>query len=327
MSTHSSNNSDNQEIDLSAITRGIGNTFQRMNSFLYHCIRFVIRNIVILGILLVGGMVLGTLLDSGEKSYENQIIVSPNFGSVDYLYSKIDLIDAKIKERDTFFLKSIGIKTPKDLLNIKISPIVDVYKFVNNSEQNYKLLELMAGDGDIKKIVAENATSKNYTYHVISYTTKGMTTQAASIKPILDYLNNSEFYLKLQKEYLNNVHNKIRQDDIIIAQIDGVLNEFAKNSESGNKNEKLVYYNENTQLNDVIKTKDDLIKEEGNLRLDLVSLDKIIKDNSIVANIRRSDTMNGKMKLIIPMMLIFIFLTIYFFRAFYKKQSLKHANK
>jgi hypothetical protein len=42
-----------------------------------------------------------------------------------------------------------------------------------------------------------------------------------------------------------------------------------------------VYYNENTQLNDVIQTKDKLIKEQGNLRLELVNADKIVKRTAV----------------------------------------------
>ena len=36
-------------------------------------------------------------LDKENKSYQQEIIVSPNFGSYDYLYNKVDLIQSKIE--------------------------------------------------------------------------------------------------------------------------------------------------------------------------------------------------------------------------------------
>jgi ATP-dependent Zn protease len=94
----------------------------------------------------------------------------------------------------------------------------------------------------------------------------------------------------------------------------------------GTKSDKLVYYNENTQLNDVIKTKDALINEQGNHRVELVGLDKVVKDNSTTINIKNTKSTNGKMKFILPVLFVLIFIMIRFFIAFYKKQSLKEQH-
>src|SRR6476620_7163253 len=265
---------EDQEIDLSKMTRNIGNAFQSISAFIFDCIQFLLRNIIIIVILIIIGVGLGFYLDKTQKTYDHRIIVTPNFGSVDYLYNKIDLINSKIKERDTVFLKSIGIKQPLKMGQIEIQPIVDIYKFVNNNEQNFEVLKLMADEGDIKKIVEERPTSKNYTYHLISFTTKQKTNYEKTVRPLLAYLNNSDFYRRIQKESVNNVQQKILANEKTIAQINGVLDEFSKNAAEGNsKGGNLVYYNENTQLNDVIKTKDELVSEQGNHRITLVSLD------------------------------------------------------
>jgi uncharacterized protein YneF (UPF0154 family) len=330
MSINSNRSDDSQELDLSAVSKGIGNMFRRLNSFIFDCISFVIRNIILLAIIFIIGAGLGFWMDSSQKRmYRHQIIVTPNFGSVDYLYSKIELIDSKIKENDTVFLKSIGIMSPKDLAEVKIDPIVDVFKFVNttSNEQNYKMLELMAQDGDLKKIVTENTTSKNYPFHTITFSTRGMTTTEKTVKPLLEYLNNSVYFATLQKEYINNVEVKLKTNDIIIAQIDAVLGEFSRSAESGPKSDKLVYYNENTQLNDVIKSKDGLIREQGLLRVDRVNLSKIVKDSSTTINIKDKESVNGKMKVVLPLLFIFLFLVFFFFRAFYRSQKLKHEIK
>lgn len=324
MSTNVPNNQDDQEIDLMQISRKIGNIFQDFNTFLFRCIRFFVKNAVVILILFVLGFGVGMFLDSTKKTYNHEIIVTPNFGSMDYLYSKIDLLTAKINERDTVFLKSIGIQEPTKITKITIEPIVDVYGFINNSEQNFELLKLMSEDGDLKSIVKETTTSKNYAFHTITLLTKGITESKKGIQPLLNYLNTSDYYYRIQKVSVENIQQKIMTNEAIVSQIDGILNEFS-NSASGNhqKSDKLVYYNENTQLNDVIKTKESLIKEIGNLKVALLSSDKIIKDNSTTINKENTSSINGKLKLILPLVFILIFILIRFFIAFYKKQSLK----
>ena len=93
------------------------------------------------------------------------------------------------------------------------------------------------------------------------------------------------------------------------------------------KSDKLVYYNENTQLNDVIKTKDGLINENGYLKNQLIVLDKIIKENSRVTNIKNTKGIGNKLKLVLPILFIGFFLFYRFFKKFYKSQTEKLLNK
>jgi hypothetical protein len=327
MSTNSNKNIEDQEIDLAQISEKIGGFFQRLNTLLFKCIRFAVKNIVIIAILLVIGFGFGLFLDKTDKTFDHQIIVQPNFNSTDYLYSKIDLLTSKIKEGDTVFLKSVGFGKSIKLTNIQIKPVIDIYKFINtSSEKNFELLKLMAEDGDIKKILEEKATSKNYTYHKISFSTKSIISAKEVISPLLKFLNTSDFYTKIQKETVNNVYLKIKANEVIINQIDGFLDGFTSKINNSTKSNSLIYYNENTQLNDAIQTKDKLISEQGYLRVELVSLDKIVKESSSTINIENTKSINGKLKFILPILFIFIFISIHFFINFYKKQSQK-ANQ
>ena len=323
MTKNTQNNSENQEVDLTMISRGIGNFFQNINTTIFRAIRFIIRHIIVIVILFALGLGIGIYFDHNNKTYDNHIIVQPNFGSTDYLYSKIDLLQSKIEDRDTVFLKAIGFKDPGSLSKIEIKPIIDVYRFINSSEQNFELLKLMSEDSDIKKIVEEKPTSKNYPYHLISFKTKRFISSEKTIDPLINYLNKSSYYSKIQKEYVNNELVKMKANEVTIAQIDGFLNNFSNPNNQNAHSDKLVYYNENSPLNDIIKTKDKLITEQGNLRIEMVGLDKIIKDNSMSINIQNNESLNGKLKLVLPLLLIFIYICISQFIGFYKKQSLK----
>jgi hypothetical protein len=321
----SSNSSDNQEIDLSQVSKKIGKTYDNFLNWIFRGIQFVKRNFILLAILFVIGAALGFYFDKKTNSYDHQIIVNPNFGSTDYVYSKIDLLQSKIKENDTVFLKQIGIQDAKKISKIKIEPIVDVYKFIGNKTENFDLIKLLAEDGNIDKIVENRITSKNYPYHTISFTTSKLSTKEKTINPILNYLNDSDFFVAIQKEYVNNVLQKMKANDSTISQIDALMNQF-KNRIGGSQSDKLVYFNENTQLNEVIKTKDNLVREQGLLRIDLVSIDKVVKENSFILNSKNSEGTNGKMKFIFPLLLILLVMIFTRFKRFYQKQ-LKNSKQ
>ena len=330
MSTKVPQNQEDQEIDLVQISKKISNFFERLNRSIFSSIQFFLRNWIIVLILIVTGFAIGWYLDATRKTYSNQIIVEPNFESVDYLYSKIDLLQSKVISNDTVFLKNVvGVKKPKLIKRILIRPIVEAYKFVENKERNFQLLELMAENGDINKILVDTITSKNYRYHTISFTTSEIGNDSDFAAPILKFLNNSEYFNTIQKIELKNLQSNIVQNDSIIKQINTVLSNFSNVSKE-TQNDKLVYYNENTQLNDLIKTKHALIEDQGRNRLKLISYEKTIKEISSTINVESKKSINSKLKFYLPFLFILLFVLLNSFKAFYKKQLLleeKEKNK
>jgi hypothetical protein len=57
----------------------------------------------------------------------------------------------------------------------------------------------------------------------------------------------------------------------------------------------------------------------------LINNDKVIKDISITTNIINTKGTNGKLKLVIPILLVFMFLLFHWFKGFYKKQLQKRG--
>lgn len=326
MSSEKPNSFDNQEIDLGQLTKGISNFYQKLLIKIFKTILYVKRNILAIAVLLILGIVLGTFIDNKIKNYDHKILVLPNFKSTDYLYSKINLLNSKIKERDTNFLKKIGVQDIKSLNNIEVEPVVDIYSFIQEKKENFDLLKLMAEDGNMDKILIDKTTSKNYKFHTISFSTSKITDTLKTINPILSFLNDNSYFKNVQKEYLNNNVIKIKENDSLINQINGLMKEFSNKANGSSNNDKLVYYNENTQLNDVIKTKESLINENGYLRLEQINQQKIVKDISATLNILNTKSINGKLKLILPLLFIFGFVLISAFISFYKKQSLKQLD-
>jgi len=316
-------NYNDQEIDLARLKAKISNSMDGMNRSLYRMLQFFVRNAIAIIICIILGVGLGLYLDKTQKTYDNKIVVIPNFGSVDYLYNKIDLLEAKIKEKDTAFFRNIGIKNPKKLAEITIEPIVDIYSLVNKTEPNLELVRLMSADSDMKKIVEDPVTSKNYTYHVINFTTDMRVSRKDLIDPLLKYLNESDYFSKLQVEYINNFKMKMQSNEQTIEQINGILNQLGDSGSAKSSNQ--VYINQNTQLNDVIKTKDELVRELGNLRVELISNSSIIRESGMLLNEKNTKAVNGKLKFVLPLLFIFLFIVGKLFFNFYKSQKLKAA--
>lgn len=323
MSTNVPNNQEDQEIDLNQVSKKIGKFFDWIGTSIFKRIQFFIRNAVLVSVLVLVGFGLGLYLDKTRKSYEHSIIVQPNFGSVDYLYAKVDMIESKIKSKDTLYLKNVvGIAHPKRLSQIEIKPIADVYNFIKNTPENFELIKLMADNGDIKKIIEDNVTSKNYTYHTILFESDRLISDKEIAEPLMSFLNESEYFKKIKKVSLKNFEVKMKQNDTIISQINNVLGSFSATANATQKNDKLVYYNENTQLNDVIKTKDLLVAEQGIHQINLLGSDKIIKDVSVTLNIKKIGLLHGNKKIALPILFIVLFVLVNSFLVFYKKQSL-----
>ena len=331
MSTENQNNIP-EEIDLGILLKKINGFFSNIAFSIFKGMLFVKKNIVILSALIISGVLVGYFLDYENTNYESNIIVSPNLGTTDYLYSKIDLLTSKLKEKDIVFFKSIGIQNPESLSSIDIEPIIDIYSFVNNNTaiasnaqntQNFELMKLLAESGDINKVIKDKITSKNYPYHNIHIITTSKTNAKATIDPILKYLNTDEYFEKILNVSKENVEIKIKKDEEIISQTDSLINTLTSNLSKNQKNSNLVYNNENNQFNTLFELKNTLISEIANKKIERINLHSFIKEVSIVINIKSTKGTNGKMKLLTPILFLFLFISFCYIRAFYKKQASK----
>ena len=149
MSQNTTNQSDDQEIDLGLLIKKVNGFFGNISLGIFKGLLFLKRKSLILISLFVIGVAAGYFFDRTNKTYDSEIIVSPNLGGTDYLYSKIDFLSAKLKEKDTIFFKNLGIKNLSDIKTIKIEPILDIYSFGN--EKPYRI-ELFGNDVDSIRI-------------------------------------------------------------------------------------------------------------------------------------------------------------------------------
>lgn len=316
-----STNSQDQEIDLGQITAGIKNFFNNCINAIFDFIFFVKKKIIIIAILIITGAILGYFQDK-KLGYEQKMILTPNFGSNEYLYNNVDLLASKLKEGDSVFFKSIGVKNADFIGKIAIKPINGIYNFVNSKDNvlNFEFIKLMAEDGNIEKIIKDDLTSRNFYQHELTINTSKPFKKEDLLEPILKFLQNSEYYEKIKVENQKNIEEKIAFNNVLIKQIDDLIVSYSQNKPSGS-----VTISENSGLSDIINKKDALIKENQQISISRISYDKIIKDQSIVANQIKSKGFGNNQKIIFPVLFVFIYFALFVFISLYKKQ-LKRVN-
>ena len=324
-------NSQPEEIELGVLFQKINNFFGNIAFSIFKGILYIRRNIIIFLGLILTGAIGGYFLDYETTIYDSNIIVYPNLGGTDYLYSKIDLLSSKLKENDKDFFKSIGIKSDKINL-IEIEPVIDIYSFVNSSTavvtnaqntQNFELMKLLAESSDINKVIKDKTTSKNYPHHNIHIVTVSRINEEEVVKPLLKYLNTDNYFGQILEISRENVKVKMTKDEESIKQTDSVINTLTKNLTHNQKSSNLVYNNEDNQFNQLFETKNKLINELAEKRIEMVNLQSFIKDISTVTNLKNTKGTNGKMKIVLPFLLVLLFIFFALFKSFYKKQAAK----
>ena len=301
-----STNSQDQEIDLGQIGKGITNFFQgAINSF-FKFLYFLKKKLIVLIILGILGVVAAFL--TGSKRYTHEVSVVPNFKSNEYLYTKIAQINTKLREKDSVFFGQIGIQHSDRIKKIKIEAYPALFPFVNDkeNENNFELIKLMTEEGGIDKIMNDESIGINYYHHKITITSEGMLPKEAFISPLLNYLNTSTYFETQQKINLKNVQDKIILNDSLIAQIDKIIGLLSSNSSNAT-----VSISEKNSLPELVQKKDELIYANQSFRLKESNYDKIIKEESSVINIRKFDPLLLNPKVFLPLLLIIGYLVGY----------------
>lgn len=309
MSERSQNTSDNQEIDLSQISGLTKNYLKRLRSYPVRIIFLIKKRILLFLIMILTGVCFGLFLDNAVK-YKTKIIVTPNYGTTEYLYSNIELLNSKKLNKEIKF--GNNLLSLKSISDIKVEPIIDVYRLVNENEKNLELIKLMAEDDKMDVILKNEVTSRNYKQHTIIIESFKPLSKTKDIEPILHYLNFNKYYENLKNRVLENTKGRLIYNEKMIGQIDSIIRTFS--NQRDNINDKLVYNNENLGLNDLMNLKDRLIIELGNRKIELYNYDKIIKDNSVVLNIKVKKSFLERKAILLPVivLLFFMFYGVFF---------------
>lgn len=303
------NPSGNNEIDLLKVTdnlsKNLSNSIQHFKSFL----KFLKKNILYIILVFILGAVAGFFYDKFNKTYYSNIIVSPNFETVDYLYDKVELLNSNVSQEKEQTLADLKIDESKKIGKIEVEPIEDIYKFIKKEIAYLEVFKIMSENNDAKKVIEDYATSKNFNLHKITVNSSSKITEE-DLQQFIKYINDSKYYNEMRVKILTNLDDQIRTNQVSIAQIDSILN----TAPSKNKINSSLSVNDNSELNNLLHNKKALVHENHELTVHKSNLDYIITPINYAPNIINKKGLNGKMKFVFPVIFVGGFIILAFGR-------------
>lgn len=287
MATNSQQNSENQEIDLSYLSKKTAHFIDRLGYMIYKFFRFLVKNIIILSILIVVGAIAGFIYENkSEKSYKQEIIVIPNFGSLSYLYGEIENMEFE----------------EGPISSVEIKPIVDIYQFINEGYNNLEIAKYLSENNiEIKKYEQGSDVEKFYKYHLITLNTKGEDVNRKIVNDFLANLNKEKYFLERQKIEQQNIQKEMAETDSSISEVNNILQKISSPTLNSSDMNIEMY----AELNELISGKKNLIRDLGKLNIQKLEQTKVIYDAAVFPNIKD----NGFPKIILfPIILFALFL-------------------
>jgi len=118
----------------------------------------------------------------------------------------------------------------------------------------------------------------------------------------------------------------MKKNEKLINQTESLINILTINLSKNQKSSNLVYNNENNQFNSFFELKNSLINEIGAQRIALINSNVVIKDISTVVNIKNTKGLTNKLKFIIPIIFVLLFILIKIVTSFYRNQKLRFSD-
>lgn len=204
----------NEEVDLGQLFKLIGNAFDRFFRFIGRIFTgifgvvllflfFIQRHFLKFVAVVVGGLVLGVILDrTKEPQYVSTMVVEPNFNSVQQLYNNVGFYNELARANDSVSLS--------EALNISENEASAIKRFSveSYSDENQKILLfdrfVRSLDSTTKRAIDMEAYLKNFNsfdarFHTISVTATDNTI-AKKIQPAIISSISNNSYFNLQKD-------------------------------------------------------------------------------------------------------------------------------
>ena len=310
-----------EEIDLGYLLEKFNDFSKSLVRSLFLVFDFFKKYLIVVIVLVIVGFGIGLYKDMYEvKSYNNELIVIPNFGSVDYLYDKVEALNSKIASKDSIYLKKVLDTNFSKLNLIEIEPIVDFYNFISESRQYVDILKIISQNQDFSEYVENMTTSKYYKYHRMNISIKGKSSSDKIIMDLLKYFNDNEHFQEYQKIYKTTKDYEIEENYIMIAQLDSLIK---ANYTFENKNSS-VSVNTITDQYNLIDKKKQLVANLRALKMEQSDYISPIKSVNVNYNIEPEKIIDISNKIKYPLLLVFLFSLIFFVLYIFK--SLKRYS-
>lgn len=214
------------EMDLGIILNRTKRFYHSFLIWIYGIFRFLVKNVIFIGILFILGLILGYFLNQSKKyDQEAALIVQINFKGGNYVYNAIEQLNNKIIEKDSVFLNEIGLLQEGKLTikTIEISPIVSLSEFLKKTTVNDRNVDLFLQQAQYEnQVLTSEIFIPEYKAHKINLVASPAATDE-TIKNLLLYLNDNKHLQESKAITIENAEFQLRENQLTVSYIDSIL--------------------------------------------------------------------------------------------------------
>ncbi len=309
----------NDEIDLGAVIDIFKGAFKKLAIQVFRTIRFLFKNWIVVSILIVLGVGYG--IYSGSKTKPNKeakALIRINFDAVKYVYDEIDLLNNKFMVGDTIFLKNAGFRTDSlEVKKLELIPNVSMKDIAEGEKNNQSLIALLKNfDLSDEDLQLSDAFTREYKFHTLELKLSHYGTKE-TIEKIIQYINSNKILGEIRTATVENLKNKIADNEKIIKQIDDVIETFRSGESLKSPSNQLFVVDKNYNISEVFTSKVVMQQQIAKLRNVLI----FSKDIVVLINephlIEVNKGLLGKKPILYPLLLVFAFLFLTFLKNSY----------
>lgn len=309
------NNTD--EINLSHVYASFKKNIKRSVVLLFKAIDFLIRNWIVIAGIIVLGVALGYFSQiNTTQSKKATVLLRVNFDAVNYLYSEVDLINEKLKEKDSLFFSVIGLNTDSLEINkMKLTPLVNIKDIIEKYDGKARNLDGLLKNVEFDEgetVVSETFTTE-YIYHSLEFSLKPNADEE-TINKVINYFNSDEFLQQTKDVKIKNIEDRLISNNIIISQIDTIINQYQQDQPLQSFTDQIYVVDKNFSIHGLFNKKTELVHENEVLREFLI----VSKDIIVMVNkpslIKIKPGVTSNKIIFYPLSFVFAFLLLAFMR-------------
>jgi hypothetical protein len=315
-----------EEIDLGYLFEKIGDLFKSIVKAIVSVFNFYYKHkFVLIGLVLVAGLIGYFVEENSKSTYVNYLIVQPNFSSTEYVYKKIEVLNAKIQEGDSIFLKEIFQKDWDRISTIEIEAVNDVYDFVSRDEIYQETFQLLLEEKGDFEFIEDPINTRMYKQHTLDVLVKGKGENQKIVELLITYLNTNQFFENQKRVSLENYKDRIQTNERSLKQIDTIISNPSKETMANITSEGLSF-NGVQDFNALIVRKEIVQKEILTLELQLNTEDEVVKLLNANYEIIYKEGLFQKNKMLLFPLVIGICYSLVFFFLFLRNKMLHYIS-
>lgn len=316
--------SSSDEIDLGVVFEKIKLFFKSILIGIVQIFQFFWKHkFVLIGLLVIGFVLQYYIKSISESTYTNKLLIQTNYKSTEYLYDKVNSINAKIESKDTADLKAIFGNAYARVKEVEVEPVIDVYTLINESKESKETFELLFDEFGDFSFVEEKININEYPTHKLKIYIKGKKDNESIAKQLYTSLTENPFYEKKKDLTLQNLQEQLLENKTIRSQIDSIIKEQKGTLDFSTADNNSINFSGSQNLQGLLNLKRVLLETDLELIEKITTEDEVLKIVDTTFGVY--DDEKNISYLVIPQILIGLYCLV-FLLVYLKKKILNFVN-